>query len=224
MILRAYNCENATIDLEQNVAVLELERPDIFRNVLLDVTEPAFPAREIAIDDGGELLGAGSIVCVSNLIDLSLSGKTLLAKLYRHIDGTVFSDPEERMNLDNSISRFRQYFLGVLQCLNVDLETTPRVEVKDVCSMFGLTPFCATDSVECKLEQYISLCAELRLCKVLVLVQAKAYMDDEALESVYRCALRHRIGLTLVESTHREKKLFAEKKIFVDKDYSDLIF
>ena len=136
---------------------------------------------------------------------------------------SVFSDPEEKMNLDNSISRLRQYFLETLQCLDVDLETSPTVEVKDVCAMFGLTPFCATDSIACKIEQFITLCAELKLCRVLVLIQAKAYMDDLSLESVYRNALRHRIGLIMVESAHRQEKLYAEKKIIVDKDFSDQI-
>lgn len=223
MILRAYNCEYAEIDLLENVAVLELMRPEIFNNVLLDLTDPTFPAREVAIEDGDKMLTANAICCVSDLLELSLSGKTLLGKLHKHIDNSVFSDPEEKMNLDNSISRLRQYFLETLQCLDVDLETSPTVEVKDVCAMFGLTPFCATDSVACKIEQFITLCSELKLCKVLVLIQAKAYMDDLSLESVYRNALRHRIGLIMVESAHRQEKLYAEKKIIVDKDFSDQI-
>ncbi len=223
MILRAYNCDNAEIDLLENIAVLELTRPEIFNNVLLDLTDPVFPAREVAVEDGERLLDASAITCVSDMFDLSLSGKTLLGKLYKHIDNTVFSDPEERLNLDNSISRLRQYLLGALKCLNIDLETSPKVEVKDVCAMLGLTPFCATDSIACKLEQFVTLCAELRLCKVLVLVQAKAYMDDLSLESVYRNALRNRVGLIMLESVHRQEKLYAEKKIFVDRDYSDII-
>ena len=223
MILWAYNCENAEIDLASNVAVLELMRPEIFNNVLLDLTAPVFPAREVAIEDGEKLLGTNDILCISDMLDLSLSGKTLLGRLYKHIDNVVFSDPEERMNLDNSISRLRQYFLGALRCLDVDLDTSPKIEVKDVCAMFGLTPFCATDDIACKLEQFTTLCAELKLCKVLVLIQAKAYMDDLSLESVYRNALRHRIGLIMAESAHRQEKLYAEKKLVVYKDFSDHI-
>ena len=223
MILRAYNCENAEIDLASNVAVLELMRHEIFNNVLLDLNAPIFPAREVAIEDGEKLLGESDILCISDLLDLSLSGKTLLGKLYKHIDNTVFSDPEERMNFENSISRFRQYFLGALRCLDVDLEVSPKVEVRDVCAMLGLTPFCATDDIACKLEQFTTLCAELKLCKVMVLIQAKAYMDDLSLESVYRNALRHRIGLIMVESVHRQEKLSTEKKLIVDKDFSDQI-
>ena len=96
MILRAYNCEYAEIDLLENVAVLELMRPEIFNNVLLDLTDPTFPAREVAIEDGDKMLTANAICCVSDLLELSLSGKTLLGKLYKHIDNSVFSDPERR--------------------------------------------------------------------------------------------------------------------------------
>ena len=48
-----YNCDHATIDLRENVAVLELERYEIFNKVLQDFIDPVFPARELAVDDGG---------------------------------------------------------------------------------------------------------------------------------------------------------------------------
>ena len=223
MILRMYNCDHATIDLRENVVVLELERYEIFNKVLQDFIDPVFPARELAVDDGKSLLGSNSFICISDFLDLSLSGKTLLGKLYKFIDSTVFSNPEERLNLENLISQIKKYFLSVLQCLNTDIDVSPVVDVKDVCALIGLTPFCETDSIAAKLEQYITLCAELKLCRVLVLVQAKAYLSCEELETIYRNALRNRIGLILVESTHKERKLFAEKKIFIDKDYSDII-
>ena len=118
MILRLYNCDNATVDLSENVAVLELARQEIFNNVLLDFTETVFPARELAIDGGNDLLGNNDIICIRDYFDLSLKNKTLLNKLYKHVDSTVFSDPEERMNLENLISRLKQYFLDTLKCLN----------------------------------------------------------------------------------------------------------
>lgn len=223
MILRLYNCDNATIDLSENVAVLELVRHEIFNNVVLDVIDPIFPARELAIDGGKELLDNHDIVCIRDYIDLSLSNKTLLNKLYKYIDNTVFTDPEERMNLENLISRLKQYFLETVKCLNVDLDVSPQIDVKDVCAMIGLAPFVAEESIAAKLEQYITVCSELKLCKVMVLVQVKAYLSSEELEMIYRCALRNRMGLVLLESVHRERKLFAEKKIFIDEDFSDII-
>ena len=224
MILRLYNCDNATVDLRENVAVLELARHEIFMNVLLDFTEQVFPARELAVDSGKDLLDSNDIICIRDYFDLSLKNKTLLNKLYKHVDSTVFSDPEERMNLENLISRLKQYFLDVLRCLNVDLDVSPETDVKNICAMIGLVPFCAEEGIAAKLEQYITICAELKLCKVLVLVQVKAYLSSEELEMIYRCALRNRIGLILVESVHREGKLFSEKKIFIDEDFSDIIF
>lgn len=224
MILRLYNCDNATVDLSENVAVLELARQEIFNNVLLDFTETVFPARELAIDGGNDLLGNNDIICIRDYFDLSLKNKTLLNKLYKHVDSTVFLDPEERMNLENLISRLKQYFLDTLKCLNVDLDVSPEIDVKDICAMIGLVPFCAEESIASKLEQYIIVCAELKLCRAIVLVQVKAYLSSEELEMIYRCALRNRIGLILVESVHREGKLFSEKKIFIDEDFSDMIF
>lgn len=154
---------------------------------------------------------------------MSTDNKTLLNKLYKYIDSTVFSDPEERTNLENLISQLKQYFLNVVKCLNIDLDVSPEICIKDVCAMIGLEPFYAVESVAAKLEQFITICAELKLCKVLVLVQVKAYVSSEELEMIYRCALRNRIGLILVESVHREGKLFSEKKIFIDEDFSDII-
>lgn len=223
MILRMYNCENATIDLRDNIAVLELAQHEIFNNVLLDFIDPVRPARELAVDDGKDLLSSNAFICISDFLDLSIKGKMLLSKLYKYIESTVFSDIEERMKLENFISQLKKYFLDTLQCLNTDLDVSSDVDVKDVCALIGLTPFCVTDSIASKIEQYTTICAELKLCKVLVLVQAKAYLSNDELERIYRNALRNRIGLILVESVHKEEKLFAEKKIFIDQDFSDII-
>ena len=143
---------------------------------------------------------------------MSTDNKTLLNKLYKYIDSTVFSDPEERTNLENLISQLKQYFLNVVKCLNIDLDVSPEICIKDVCAMIGLEPFYAVENIAAKMEQFITICAELKLCKVLVLVQVKAYVSSEELEMLYRCALRNRIGLILSKVYTEKENCFPRRK------------
>lgn len=105
----------------------------------------------------------------------------------------------------------------------VDFSMSETIEFKDVFAMLGLAPECSSDSVGERLVQFVSVCAELRLYKAIVLVQPKAYMTDEEIVGVYERALSSRIGLVVMDNMMRDKALRHEKKICIGRDYSDIM-
>lgn len=82
MILRCYNCEGAEIDLSEHVAVLEVEPPYVFRNILLDFLTAEFPVREVMMEQEGKQLKAADVTVVSDFIGFTPSSRAVLTKLY----------------------------------------------------------------------------------------------------------------------------------------------
>lgn len=223
MILRCYNCDGATIDLSEHIAVLEIEPPLIFRNVLADLLTADFPAREVAIEREGKLLKATDVCCISDFMEFSPANRTVLGKLYKHLDETLRQDPLVRLKIDNLIAALRSGLEEPLRDFCIDFSVNDTVDYKDLFGAFKLLPACSSDSVGEKLEQFLSLCSELSLFKVIALVQPKAYMNESEITRVYSRALSSRIGMIVVDSTIREEVLPHEKKICIGRDYSDIM-
>lgn len=107
MILRCYNCEGAEIDLSEHVAVLEVEPPYVFRNILLDFLTAEFPVREVMMEQEGKQLKAADVTVVSDFIGFTPSSRAVLTKLYKHLDDRMRQDPLVRRNLDNLIAALK---------------------------------------------------------------------------------------------------------------------
>lgn len=223
MILRCYNCESAEIDLAEYVAVLEVEPPYVFRNIVVDLLTSEFPAREVVIEHDKKPLKASDITVISDFMGFSPASRTVLTKLYKHLDDALRQDPLVRMNIDNLIAALKSGTEEALRDYCIDFSMNETIEFKDVFVMLGLVPDCSADSIGEKLEQFISICAELHLFKVIVLVQPKAYMSDDEMLAVYSRALGSRIGVVVLDNFVREGSLCHEKKVCICRDYSDII-
>lgn len=223
MILRCYNCEERVIDLSKNIAVLEVESQRIFVNILSDLHDADFPAREVAVEQDGKLLRSSEILCISDLMGFELAARPVLNRLYKCLDERLRADVEARLYIDNLIAALKSGTEDVLRDFCVDFSTKDEIAFKDLFDFLGLTVYCASDTVCEKLVQFVALCAELHLCKLLVLVHPKAYMTDAEIERIYERALGGRIGLLVLESTIRQGILRNEKKICIGRDYSDII-
>lgn len=223
MKLRCYNCEDAVIDLSEHVAVLEVEPPRVFRNILLDFFAAEFPVREVLLEQDGRQLKAADVAVISDFMEFTPSSRTVLTKLYKHLDDRMRQDPLVRRNIDNLIAALKSGTEEALRDYCIDFSMNETVEFKDMFAMLGLVPDRSSDSVGEKLEQFISVCAELHLYKVIVLVQPKAYMTEDELSRVYARALSSRIGLVVVDNIVRDGILRNEKKVCIGRDYSDII-
>ena len=212
MILRCYNCEGAEIDLAEHIAVLEVEPPHVFTNIVADLLTAEFPAREVAIEHDKKPLKAAEIAVISDFVGFSPASKSVLTKLYKHLDEELRQDPLVRLNIDNLIAALKSGTEEALRDHCIDFSMNDTIEYKDVFAMLGLVPDCHTDSIGEKLEQFISVCAELQ-----------AYMTDDEMVAVYSRALGSRIGVVVLDNFVREGSLRHEKKICICRDYSDIM-
>ena len=223
MILRLYNCEFAQIDLSQYAANLEIEPKKIFRNMLEDLAySPEVPA-ELSVYDGEKRVKQSDICIVSDIWNFDISSRTLLAKLYKHLESAVYSDIDERMKLNNLIEKVRQSVLQSVSSINVDFDVCEEADVKDVFSMLKLQPVFADGTIAEKLENFMDICREVKLYKLVVLVQPRAFLSGEERERICRRALANNIALITLENSPSSGVSPYEKRVYVDKDYCDML-
>lgn len=223
MILHAYNCELSEIDLSEFVAVLEIERPEIFVNVIEDFTNATSPAKEVAIEGEKGLLKASDIFCIHDFVSFDLTSRQLIGKIYKYFDEIVRNDLRLKLSLEEKISELRNIIESMARFSAADFYCSEEIDYKEIFSALGLAPLCLFSDPEQKLIQFLNLCSELKLCKTLVLVQPKTYISAEKLQEVYRCALANRIGLIVIDCVCRKTTLPYEKKICILNDFSDII-
>ena len=223
MILRLYNCEFAQIDLSQYVARLEIEPQKIFCNMLADLaTSPETPA-ELSVYEGEKRVKQSDICVISDLWNFDINSKPLLTKIYKHIESAVYSDIDERMKLDNLIYEVKKCVLQAISCVNADFDVCEETDVKDVLAMLKVQPLFSQGTLAEKLENFTDICRELKLYKLLVLVQARAFLNEEERERLYRRALANNVALIVLENSPSDIISCYEKCVYVDKDYCDML-
>lgn len=224
MIVRLYNCECKEIIVDSEIFVLEVENPKIFNNILLDLIVQEECAREVAVEINNSLLKPKDIVCVSDFINFDSANKNILSKIYKYLDNDISTQIEKRLKFEGILCDFKQKFMQLLNDINMNFDFAEEVDLKDVFAMLKIKPmiqneFCILE----KLLQYVDICSELKLIKLLVLVNLKSYLSKEELLSFYKHCLYKNINLIILESIHSENILQYEKKVLIDSDYCDII-
>lgn len=223
MKMMMYNCENACIELSENIAVLEILPKQIFRNVILDFKEQTFPAREVAVVENNIALNESQLQCLSDFVNPDMFGRQMLTKLYKHLEKELNYKFTDFSILSKAVKEMKNGLLKMLADIDIDFEASEEIDLKDMFSFVGLKPMTGENSLLDMLIQFVNVCAELKLCKAILAVQLKAYLSDDELVALYRHFLYKGIGLVLLENNHSEKVLQYEQKVFIDNDYSDII-
>ena len=89
--------------------------------------------------------------------------------------------------------------------------------------MLKVQPLFSQGTLAEKLENFTDICRELKLYKLLVLVQARAFLNEEERERLYRRALANNVALIVLENSPSDIISRYEKCVYVDKDYCDML-
>lgn len=85
------------------------------------------------------------------------------------------------MKFDNLIYEVKKCVLHALEGVNVDFDLCDEVDVKDILSALKVQPLFAGEDVCRRLENFFDLCRELKLYRLIVLVQARAFLSKRVL-------------------------------------------
>lgn len=224
MIIRLYNCDNSLLSTDNFVSVIETSSPKIFSNIIYDILNQSLPAKELAIFDNDKLLKANDILLISDFINIDLSAKSILSKIYKYIGDYISIDIEKKIVFEKLVKTFNIDIYSIINDIDIDFEFNECTDIKDVFSMMKLKPLIEEDNLLSKLLQYLNICAEMRLYKLVFLVNIKSYLSVEELKQLYKHAFYKNLSLLLLENTHKNILLNNEQKVFIDEDFCDIMY
>lgn len=224
MILNMYNCEKFSVDLSSEIAVLEIQPTEIFKSVIHDLKFAELPARECAIFYNDKQITASEIILLNDFINPDWQNKTLLTKIYKHLDNEIKFKIESFDLYQKSLHNLKTAVFDLISDVNIDFKSDDEIDIKSIFSVFGIKPIFDNDNLLESLLQFLNVVAELKLYKVIALVHVKSYLNNEELAILYNHALHCQIGLILLESNHAEKMISNEKKLFIDSDFCDIVY
>lgn len=223
MILKLYNCDNGSIDLSDNVAVLEVEPRGVFRSIVNDLSTMCLPAKEVCVIDKDKPVSNKDVLIISDYINIDINNRNILTKVYKFLEKEYNCNLMLQDRTIEALTTLRNVVTDIIMDVNIDFDYDGEFDIKEALDMLGLK-ILKDDSLINTMIQYINICAELHLYKVIVCVQIKAFLTDEELEMLYRHSLSRGIALILLENHHQENIIKNEKKVFIDTEYCDIIY
>lgn len=222
MKLMLYTLDNCTqISLEDAVCVLELCNRQCYSRMLRAFAGECFQPKEIGLfQKDKELSLDKDCQLLFNMIDIDTSEKSILTKLYKKlVEEDAFA--EKSLAFDQLTEDIVAHIQNFISDTDLELTFLEELTVKDYLQLVKLAPAKAVTPLE-RLLDYIELVGELKLFKLLVLVQPKALFDDAEMQKIYRYSLYKNVKIVIIENTHQQHLLEYETKVYIDEDGFDM--
>ena len=150
--------------------------------------------------------------------------KTILTKFYKTLDKTYVSDEEVIIKMKKISEEFSRLAKYVVEDLNADFEINMPTLISDYLKFSGLK---MVGGFEFGFEgtlNFINLCSALKLYKVLVLVNAKSFFNDNQMEEIIKCLTYNKQKTLFIDSTISKKIYKNEIKLYIDSDFYDILY
>ena len=155
------------------------------------------------------------MLVLTNILDINLVQKSFLTKLYKKIEKDISDEYNEKLQLEQMYVTIKKNLDNLIKKYNIELEINQEIDIKKLLDFVELKP-CTSDDYFENLLNLVAMSAELKLYKVLVLVNQKAFLDMEQLTELYKYALYKKQPIIMIENKHMQEIIPNEKKLFVD--------
>lgn len=223
MYLRVFLLENKIDFSQEHVNILEVEDINLFKKVvkLINIySRYRNPSGEvILVEKEARLDLSKSLLLCTDFYNIEINTNKMLKLLYSSIENrynmefgveNIFENTRNMFNnLNNIICDFDFHF---------DYKT--EISIGDFLKIIGLkfdiesydNPF---DNILCLFD----ITSQFNLYKVICLVNAKSFLNEEELKELYKFAKYKNINLLLIEHYIDKEIKEYEKKLVIDEDY-----
>lgn len=153
---------------------------------------------------------------IINPFSVSINDKKILNRLYSELSGIAFGE-EMYMQTQEIQSQLQNYFLKLEQLSTCILTMDSEIDIVAVCKAVGVKNESFSEDFFENLNQYIKVSVELLRKKVVVLVNAGSYMNNEQMEEISKTAVHNEIRLLFLENQQRNFSSEVVRYI-IDKD------
>ncbi len=214
MRIKLYDFDHDTIEMDNCVVTIELEAQKLFVAMVKYFWGGEEESR-FGVLDQEKSIEPKDMLVLTNILDINLVQKSFLTKLYKKIEKDISDEYNEKLQLEQMYVTIKKNLDNLIKKYNIELEINQEIDIKKLLDFVELKP-CTSDDYFENLLNLVAMSAELKLYKVLVLVNQKAFLDMEQLTELYKYALYKKQPIIMIENKHMQEIIPNEKKLFVD--------
>jgi CRISPR-associated protein Csn2 len=148
---------------------------------------------------------------------IDVNDRKVVNKLYSELAKTAY-DEENYLHTQEILAALQKYLLDLEQSSNFILELDAETDIAALFKTLNIKFESFPDSIYERLNQYITIMAELLGKKIMVLVNFCSYLSIEQWEEVIKNAAYQEVFILLIESHQKCYSQENNRYIIIDKD------
>lgn len=207
------------IELEENQTIVWIiESPAHFQKITQELLcQCSGEEGKFVLSEGDKILKLNKAMeMIINPYAITVNQRKILNKVYSDI-AELSINSEHYMKTQNCFSILEQYLSEIEQDMPYDFMWNSEKDVIQLLKAFDVHLDEREGNLLERIVQYISVMGNILHISVVVLVNIKSYLDEEAILDLYKTANYLKIHLILLEN-RETASLLGEHKIIIDKD------
>lgn len=218
MIVRLLRAEEEITAEEWEFVTLEIEDPHFMRALLEALNGIESEYRELVVRLGGKSVDLiGETLVVYNPIAFDINEKATLNALYKSIERDISANTEALVGFENALISMAEHIENLIDNYSYDIVLDREKTVKDLLKLFSVR-INDEGSAADRLVQFFRANAGLKLWRLIVFVNAKAFFRESEMMNIAAEISATHTPVIFLESKVSDKKLPHEKKVSIDSD------
>ncbi|MBU3193411.1 type II-A CRISPR-associated protein Csn2 [Clostridium algidicarnis] len=226
--LSVFPLENDIEFSENYVNILEIENKKMFSqfvyslNRIINYNEES---EEVILLEGNKRLSISKdVMLIHDLFNIDVNESKILKALHLDIENQYKQEYSE-VNLLEKFNDVIKNINDIISSYDFEFEYKKEITIKELLKTINFkfdsnyydNPF---DNIMCIFD----LVSTFNLYKVIIVVNAKCYFEEEELEEIYKAAKYRNINLLIIEPIIEVQLKYLENKLSIDNDYDEFIF
>lgn len=164
------------------------------------------------------------VLLLIDIFSFDYNQKKITNKIYKDIEQTYNLEYDKHSTFTDAINKVNTDLDDIIMEYSFELERKENIEIQDYLKLIGLRvqqPLIKT--VYERMVSIIDIIAFTELCKLLILVNAKLYLEETELIELYKYARYNRVDLLLIEYGNADYSIDYEKILLIDEDYEEYV-
>lgn len=227
MYFRFFQIDSAIEFSDDYINVLEIENKVLFKKIVYLINRFSNYKDEsdevILVEGEAKLDISQNVLVINDFYNIDINTNKILKMLYQDIeDQYKFEFGEEDIIFKSE--KLLQNIQSILLNYDFNFEYKIGITISELLKVMGLkfnkeyydNPF---ENLLCLFD----LIATLKLYKVVVLVNAKTFLNEEELIEIYKGSKYRNINLLIIEHNSDKNLKMYEKKLIIDDDFDEFV-
>lgn len=196
-----YNLDFQKDFLIKDYFIIEIENRLLYKNVLANIKGFQNDILDIALFDNQKQLEHGKdYACIVDFYDYEYFSKTIISKLYKDLDLHYKNDIEVQKKIYSINTKIFDFVKNILLDYDIDFDFDSELQIEDIMKIVSLKPTEDKSQTATSFVNYISVISQLKLFKLLILVNSQSFFSKSEIEEIIKIANYKNIKLLLIDN------------------------